>query len=382
MIITVICDVLGKPNNGTTIAAMHLIEALEKAGDEVRVVCPDEDKKGDGRFYVLPRIRFGIFQPIVDHNGVSLAKPVESTLLEALKDVDKVHIMMPFPAGLAAVKLCQELKIPVSAGFHVQAENVTAHFFNLIRSKHVNRSVYRWMWKHFYQYVDCIHYPTAFIEGVFEEAIGKKTPGQVISNGVSRDFCKKEVKRPAEFEGKFVIVMTGRYSKEKNQKLLIKAVSLSRHKGDIRLVLAGSGPRIEQLKKEAAKRHIEPLFKFYSHPELIDALSSADLYVHASRVEIEAISCLEAIACGLTPLINNSPLSATKTFAIEGNNLFKEDDAKDLAAKIDYWYEHPEERRDNQEKYRSYVGQFDFDECMEKMVMMIHQNVKKDEGKK
>ncbi len=382
MIVTVICDVLGKPNNGTTIAALHLIEALKKAGDEVRVVCPDAEREGEDFFYVLPRYNFGIFQPIVDHNGVGLAKPKASTLIEALKGTDEVHIMMPFPAGLKTVKMAHEMGIPVSAGFHVQAENVTAHFFNLIRSKRVNRGVYKWMWKHFYQYVDTIHYPTSFIEGVFEKAIGKKTPGVVISNGVSRDFKKLDVKRLPEWENKFVIVMTGRYSKEKNQKLLIKAVACSKHKDDIQLVLAGSGPRLEELQKEAKKRGLHPLFKFYSHPELIELLSMADLYVHASRVEIEAISCLEAIASGLTPLINDSPLSATKTFALTDKNLFKEDSFKDLASRIDYWIEHPLERKKNQELYKTYVGQFDFDTCMEKMVEMVHETAKLKKDKK
>ena len=43
MIITVVCDVLGEENNGTTIAAMNLIRSLKAKGHEVRVVCPDEE---------------------------------------------------------------------------------------------------------------------------------------------------------------------------------------------------------------------------------------------------------------------------------------------------------------------------------------------------
>ena len=39
MTITVVCDVLGEENNGTTIAAMNLIRSL-KAKAEVRVICP------------------------------------------------------------------------------------------------------------------------------------------------------------------------------------------------------------------------------------------------------------------------------------------------------------------------------------------------------
>ena len=45
MKITIICDVLGRENNGTTIAAMNLIRSLKSKGHDVTVVCPDEDKK-------------------------------------------------------------------------------------------------------------------------------------------------------------------------------------------------------------------------------------------------------------------------------------------------------------------------------------------------
>ena len=38
MKIAIICDVLGKENNGTTVAAMNLIRSLKAKGHEVRVV--------------------------------------------------------------------------------------------------------------------------------------------------------------------------------------------------------------------------------------------------------------------------------------------------------------------------------------------------------
>ena len=44
MKISIICDVLGAENNGTTIAAMNLIRSLKAKGHDVKVVCPDEDK--------------------------------------------------------------------------------------------------------------------------------------------------------------------------------------------------------------------------------------------------------------------------------------------------------------------------------------------------
>ena len=44
MKITIVCDVLGKENNGTTIAAMNLIRYLREHGHEVRVLCCDQDR--------------------------------------------------------------------------------------------------------------------------------------------------------------------------------------------------------------------------------------------------------------------------------------------------------------------------------------------------
>ena len=72
MIVTIVADVFGKANNGTTIAAIHLIDALRNAGHTVRVVCPDKDKKGKENFYIVRTFWAGPLQPIVDKNGVSL----------------------------------------------------------------------------------------------------------------------------------------------------------------------------------------------------------------------------------------------------------------------------------------------------------------------
>lgn len=43
--ITIVCDVLGEENNGTTIAAMNLIRSLKAKGHNVTVVCPDESRR-------------------------------------------------------------------------------------------------------------------------------------------------------------------------------------------------------------------------------------------------------------------------------------------------------------------------------------------------
>ena len=71
----------------------------------------------------------------------------------------------------------------------------------------------------------------------------------------------------------------------------------------------------------------------------------ADLYVHTSDAEIEAMSCMEAFACGLVPVIADSPRSATPQFALDERSLFPAGDTDALAERIDWWIEHPAERQ-------------------------------------
>ena len=66
MTIVVVCDVLGEENNGTTIAAMNLIRTLTAKGHEVRVVCPDEFRRGQPGFYIVPKLNVGPFNGYVE----------------------------------------------------------------------------------------------------------------------------------------------------------------------------------------------------------------------------------------------------------------------------------------------------------------------------
>ena len=149
MKIAIICDVLGEANNGTSLAAYNLIKSLKEKGHEVRVVCPDPLKSGEDGFYVMPTINFGIFNNYVKHNGVSLAKKDITTLEKACEGVDIVHGMLPFTCSQLAAKYCLEHHIPMTSGFHAQAENITSHFFSM-NNELVNKSVYKALWKMYY----------------------------------------------------------------------------------------------------------------------------------------------------------------------------------------------------------------------------------------
>lgn len=309
MKVAMICDVMGQPNNGTTLAALNLIRYLRDAGHTVTVVAPG----GEASDGYLP-VRVWHAGPLIDRilrmNGVELAVPDKQLLEAVIREADVVHLLIPLPLARAALKIARRLGKPVTASFHCQAENITAHL-GMMNAGWLNRLIYRNFYRKVYRWCTAVHYPTEFIREVFETAT-HPTPAHVISNGVN-DMFRLPDSRPEN--GKFTVVCSGRYSREKAQQQLLRAAALCRHRDDIRLILAGDGPRRKHYLRLAKQYGLDCQFAFFPRQELLHILQTADLYVHTAIIEIEAIACTEAICCGLVPVICNSDRSATRFFA-------------------------------------------------------------------
>ncbi len=371
MKILVVCDVLGQENNGTTIAAVNLIRFLKARGHEVRILCADQDKKGEENVYVVPNLDFGrLINAYIAKVGVTLAKADETVVREAIDGVEHVHIMLPFGLGMKSLKIARELGIPTTAGFHMQAQNFTS-YIKLNKIGFLNKAVYRFVYKHFYKDVDAIHYPTRFIQNVFEKNVKHKTNGYVISNGVHSYVEKRKCEKPIEFQDKILILTTGRYAREKSQDTLLKSIKYSKYKDSIQLILGGQGVKEKYYRRLAARLPVMPVFKFYSREEIIDVLNYSDLYVHPAEAELEGISCLEAIVCGKLTIVSDSKHAATSEFAIDEKCVFKNRSPKSLAQAIDYWIEHPEEKAEYERKYLESAVAFRQDDCMLKMESMM-----------
>ena len=166
MIITIVCDVLGEENNGTTLAAMNLIRALRAKGHTVTILCPDAQKQGVPGYAVVPTRNLGIFNGYVKSNGVQLAKPDDAVIRQAIQGANIVHVMLPFVLGRRAAQLAKAQGIPVSAGFHAMAENFTSHIF-MENCAPINRLTYH-VFSKTYKMVDAIHYPTQFLRDLYE----------------------------------------------------------------------------------------------------------------------------------------------------------------------------------------------------------------------
>nr|WP_325300413.1 glycosyltransferase [uncultured Oscillibacter sp.] len=367
MKIVLVIDQFDDANNGTTISARRFATALKEHGNEVRVIATG--KPTDYKYAV----RQMKFLPIVEHlitsQGMRLAIPNRHVFEKAAAWADVVHFMMPSPLSIMGLKHVERLGIPHTAAFHCQPENIT-YTLHLGNSKRVNDFVYTKFRDTFFNRFTHIHCPSNMIAGQLRDH-GYTAQLHVISNGISPQYTYGRAPQEDWMRGKFNVLMVGRYAGEKRQDVLINACAQCRHKEDIQVILAGKGPLEGKYRRLAEKLPNPIVMEFYEPGRLLEILHMADLYVHTSDAEIEAMSCMEAFACGLVPLIADSPRSATPQFALDGRSLFPAGDAAALAEKIDWWFEHPQELEEMGRRYGGHAKQYALDRSIQQTEEMF-----------
>ena len=119
-----------------------------------------------------------------------------------------------------------------------------------------------------------------------------------------------------------------------------------------------------------------PVFSFFTKEEVCNLFNYADLYIHPADIEVEGMTCLEAIACGCVPIVSNNPKSATPQFALsKQHSIFQHGNYKDLAAKIDWWIEHPTELRVHKRQIAEHAEIFKIDQSMNYYIDLFNQAI-------
>ena len=373
MVITIVVDQYGVTSNGISMTALQLAKIMMQHGHEVRILC------GTGcgtpeKIYQTGVNKLPVLYQMCRSEGMLLAVRNEKVIEEACIGADIVHMLMPSSLCRAAKKFCDRKGIATTAAFHLQPENITSTLHQgKIRS--MNDRVYHRL-RRFETKFDEVHCPSEMIAGQLRTH-GYKAELTVISNGVSPLFHRKNVIRPVQYRGKFIILMVGRLSEEKRQDLIIEAVRKSRYEQQIQVNLAGQGPWKHHIQMISECLSNPPVIGYHKQEELLDIINYADLYVHASDAEIEAISCIEAFTCGLVPVISDSPLTATGQFALTDHNLFAHGDSESLKGQIGYWIEHPDEKAQLSLKYIGYASQFSAEKCVKKLEDMFIRQVQR-----
>lgn len=372
MNIVIVIDLIDNLTNGSVMTARRFADGLKERGHSVKIVAVGADGESD---VCVKERRVPLLSFVAAKNQIKFGKFDKEVIKKAFEGADIVHFIFPFKLEKKCKKLADEMGIPSTAAFHVQPEDVSYNV-HLEKFQQFNDYIYGYLRRKFYKNFNRIHCPSHFIADQLV-AHGYGAELYVISNGFDKAFRPPEQKKDNE---KYEVVMVGRLSPEKKQQVLIAAVARSKFKNSIHLTLLGNGPTKKRLERQAKEMQVDCTFDFLPKEKLIEKLQSCDLYVHTSTVEIEAIACLEAIACGLVPIISNSHLSATPQFALDERSLFKNDDICELAQKIDYWLENESERKKMGAAYAASAQKFTLENSLilaEKMFRdEINDNVK------
>ena len=321
MNILIVCGEYFNQSNGLSLSTQRFVEQFKRLGDEVRVLSSDRGGKSE---YSVPVMRVPLVDGIMDRQNYHFAKPVGQVIREALSWAEIVHFEDPFPLSVETARVAFHMGMPITGTFHLYPENMTASvpIFDFPLSNRNIMNVFRWG---VFQYCSAIQCPT---EKVKERLVkcGYRSKLWVISNGIPSEMIADH---PGTARNdRFTIISVGRYSNEKDQMTLMKAIRACRHAADIQLILAGRGPLEDQYQAFGQTLPNPPIMRFYAQEELLQEIRRADLYVHCANVEIEGMGCMEAFAQGTVPLIADSELSSTVAYALTEMNRYRAGDAR------------------------------------------------------
>ena len=371
--------------NGLSGSARRTVKKLKEAGIDVKVLSArNSDPNGPQPDFVLNDFHIPLFDTLVKKQGYEFSKTDESVIREAVSWADVVHLEEPFFLQYEACKIAKELNKPLTGTYHLHPENLFAsvgldrvHFFN-------KRTMIIWR---DYVFNNCkiLQCPT---ENVKYRLLRYrfKPELRVISNGlVMEDLLTKtdeDIKDTNINDAKYRIITIGRFSAEKDLTTLLKAMKYCRHSQDIRLIFAGRGPKknkLERMANRLVKRGIlkyPPIFGFYTLKELQKLSCSVDLYIHCAYIEVEGLSCMEAIQVGIVPIIAKGRYTATSQFALTDMSTYLSKDPKDLADKIDYWLDHDELRKEEAKKYIGLGNKYNIDYSIQQTIKMFEDALK------
>ncbi|MDP1611225.1 MAG: glycosyltransferase [Sulfuritalea sp.] len=225
-------------------------------------------------------------------------------------EVDLVHVQTPFAAHYAGLRLARARKIPCLATYHTHFEEYLFHYIRML-PKAALRAAARQLARHQCNALDAVVVPSQPMAMTLRD-YGITAPLHVIPTGLPESqFQRGDGARFRETWGiaaeRKVALFVGRAAFEKNIGFLLEMTALARRQQPrLMLVIAGEGPALPALRRQAAALGIEDHVRFVGYlPReggLRDCYAAADVFTFASHTETQGLVLLEAMAIGLPVL--------------------------------------------------------------------------------
>lgn len=322
--------------SGVATSIRTLKTELEKQGHTVFIFTTtdkDVNRYEDWQIIRIPSVPFFAFKDRrVAYRGFSKALEIARQY-----QLDIIHTQTEFSLGLLGVWIAKELKIPVVHTYHTQYEDYVRYIANgmLIRP-----SMVKYIVRGFLNDMDGVICPSEIVYDLLTR-YKVTTEKRVIPTGIDlAKFERPEINqdRIADLRKKLkiadsetMLLSLSRISYEKNIQAVIEALpDVLKENVAVKLVVAGDGPYLPDLKEQAERLGIMDSIIFtgmIAPNETALYYKAADFFISASTSETQGLTYLESIASG-TPIIahGNPYLDNVVTDKIFGTLYYDEHD--------------------------------------------------------
>ena len=296
--------------SGVTTSIKMLKEALEKMHHEVYIVTANLDGKGfkydkKNKIIYMTGIKTGIYQ-------TKLTGIYSSKAMRIIKSwhLDVIHSQTEFGVGYFSRIVAKRLNIPVVHTYHTLYEDYVhyvthGHFNNFAKKLAIKITKYYCEKK-----CDELIVPTDKIKDLFVNKYGIKKYANVIPTGIDIDKfqvneeMKKEItkikKKYKIKDTDFVIGSVGRIAPEKSfDKLLYNIKDMVKVNNNIKVMLVGGGPELENLQKLTKELKLDNFVIFTDKVDysLVPIYFNIfDVVVSFSTTETQGLTIIEGLA--------------------------------------------------------------------------------------
>ncbi len=288
---------------------------LQKDNYEVSVVTPRIykgshyfEEQDSARVYRFPF--FARNKLLIEHNKIPYLRMIFYYVTGGLLTVyvilrhrcRLIHVHWAIPTGLIGVLIGAVLRKPVVVTIH------GSDFRLAMGQSFLLKKVFFWVCKKA-SYLHCV---SEVMRREIEKLGIEKEKISTFPMGVDEAFFEKGKNRKRGLgTPSFTVVSNRNLLPIYNLSLLIRAIPIVlKEEPEVKFIIAGEGPERQNLEKEVNDLKISSHVQFLgqiSHGEMPSLLSRANVYVSTSLYDGTSISLLEAMACGVFPIVTGIP---------------------------------------------------------------------------
>jgi len=340
MNILMISDVYFPRVNGVSTSIATFRGSLAALGHSVMLIAPDYPTAADEDAGI---VRIPSRYLLLDPEDRILKAGEILSQEHQLRDrrFDLLHIQTPFIAHHVGVKLARRLGIPCVETYHTYFEEYLYHYIPFL-PKLFLKSVARALTRRQCNQMDAVVVPSQAMHEVLDD-YGVRAPVSEIPTGIepgdlppgSRErFCSThgiDASRP-------MLVHIGRVAHEKNIAFLLDVLlAVRRVVPEVLLVIAGEGPALVHLRRQALALGLERNIRFLGYlkrgPSLSDCYCAGDVFVFASATETQGLVLLEAMTLGV-PVVSTAVMGTRDILAEGKGALVAGETVTDFADKV------------------------------------------------